>query len=277
MSSPIDTSWTRRALFGLVAVIAFPARSEGFDHTHEAWTRLLSKHVVLLANGNASKVDYAGMASDRTALNDYLASLSSLSTPLFARLDTRRQLAFLINAYNAFTIQLILTQYPRLASIKDLGSLWQSPWKKRFFSLLGNETSLDDIENGMLRAPGSFDDPRIHFAINCASIGCPALRPEAYVAQQLDAQLDAQAAKFLADRSRNRWNPERQRLEVSMLFDWFGDDFRRGFRGISSPGTLFARHADALADASADRERIRTLRVELGFLPYDWSLNDVRT
>lgn len=277
MSSPFNTSWTRRALFGLVAVIAVPARSEGFDHTHEAWTRLLSKHVVLRADGNASKVDYAGMASDRGALNDYLASLSSLSSPLFARLDARHQLAFLVNAYNAFTIQLILTRYPRIASIKDLGSLWQSPWNKRFFSLLGNETSLDDIENGMLRAPGRFDDPRIHFAINCASIGCPALRPEAYVAQQLDAQLDAQAAKFLADRSRNRWNPERQRLEVSMLFDWFGDDFRRGFRGISSPEALFARHADALADASADRERIRSLRAELGFLPYDWSLNDVRT
>jgi hypothetical protein len=276
MNSAVKIMCTRRALFGLVGVIAFPVRSEGFDHTHEPWTRLLSKHVVLRADGNASKVDYAGMASDRAALNDYLARLSSLDSSSFARLDTRQQLAFLINAYNAFTIELILTRYPRLASIKDLGSLWQSPWKKRFFSLLGNETSLDDIENGMLRRPGRFDDPRIHFAINCASIGCPALRPEAYGAQQLDTQLDAQAATFLADRARNRWNPERQRLEVSMLFDWFGDDFRRGFRGLSSPEALFARHADVLADRPADRERIRTLRAELGFLPYDWSLNDVR-
>jgi hypothetical protein len=99
---------------------------------------------------------------------------------------------------------LILTKYPELESIKDLGSVFSSPWKKKFFSLLGQERSLDDIEHGMIRAPGAFDDPRIHAGVVCASIGCPMLRPEAFTPEKLDAQLDDGMKRFLADGTRNR-------------------------------------------------------------------------
>jgi hypothetical protein len=264
---------------GLLAALALavgatstPAQGR-FDHLHLAWQRLLARHVLPLRGGQASQIDYAGMAAERAALQAYLGSLSALSDKQFQAFDKPQQLAFLINAYNAFTVELILTRWPRLASIKDLGSFLQSPWKPKWITLLGNPVSLDDIEHEMLRQRGRYDDPRVHFAVNCASIGCPALREEAFVAERLDAQLDEQTRRFLADRSRNRYNPSKDRLEVSKIFDWFGEDFRAGYRGIGSLPAFLARHAELLADKPADRERIRAMTVAIDFLDYDWQLN----
>lgn len=183
--------------------------------------------------------------------------------------------AFLVDAYNAFTVELVLTKYPALKSIKGLGSLFGSPWKPQWVPLLGGRVSPDDIEHGMLRAAGRYDDPRVHFAVNCASIGCPALREEAFVAGRLESQLDDQARRFVSDRTRNRFDPRRQRLELSKIFDWFGEDFRGGHRGIDSLPGFLARHADVLADAAADRDRSRAGQVRVAFAGYDWSLNDV--
>jgi hypothetical protein len=265
----------RRLLLGAAAAAVAPAWAQTFDHTHAAWTALLKKHVVLLRGGQASQLDYAGVAAERAALQAYLATLSAVTEPVFQALARPQQMAFLINAYNAFTVALVLGRYPALKSIKDLGSLLQSPWKPKFVPLFGTQVSLDDIEHGMLRAPGRYADPRVHFGVNCASIGCPALREEAFVAERLDAQLDAQALRFLSDRSRNRFNPARSRLEVSKIFDWFGDDFRQGQRGITSLPAFLARHADVLADTPADRERVRTQQAPVSFADYDWALNDV--
>lgn len=111
-------------------------------------------------------------------------------------------MAFLINAYNAYTVEWILTRYPNLKSIKDLGSFLQSPWQKKFFSLLGEERHLDWIEHEQL--PPLYSDPRVHAAVNCASIGRPALRNEAFTATRLEAQLEDGMQRFLADRTRNR-------------------------------------------------------------------------
>ncbi len=264
---------------GAAAWLVLPMRPAGaasFDHRHAAWTALLARHVVLLDGGRASRVRYAGMAADRSALKAYLSTLSSVGADAFAAFDRPQREAFLLNAYNAFTVDLVLTRYPDLRSIKDLGSLFQSPWKQAFVPLFGKTLSLDDIEHGMLRAPGRYDDPRVHFAANCASISCPMLREEAYVADRLDAQLDEQARRFMSDRSRNRWSTATGRLEVSKIFDWYGDDFARGHRGIDSAAAFYARYADLLADAPADRDRIRSLKAPVAFLDYDWSLNDAR-
>ncbi len=273
-------SLTRRALLGSAALLALPvpltATAQTFDTSHAAWTALLNKHVQVLNGGKASQLRYAGMAADRAALKAYLTALSSVSAATFAAWPKPQQMAFLINAYNAWTVELILTRYPKLVSIKDLGSLIQSPWKQKFVPLLGGTVSLDHIEHELLRERGRFDDPRIHFAVNCASIGCPPLREEAFVAERLDAQLDEQAQRFLSDRSRNRWNAATGRLEVSKIFDWYGDDFRQGHRGINSLAAYLSRFADTLADAPADRERIREQRAGLAYLDYDWKLNDAR-
>ena len=258
----------------LGAAAAAPAAAQAFDHSHAAWTALLKKHVVLLGGGKASQLRYAGMAAERAPLKAYTDSLSAVGSAAFNGFSKPQQMAFLINAYNAFTVELILTRYPQLASIRDLGSLLSSPWKPKFIKLLGTEMSLDNVEHDTLRAKGRFEDPRIHFAVNCASVGCPMLREEAFVAERLEAQLDEQALRFMSDRSRNRYADGK--LELSKIFDWYGGDFKLGHMGIASLAAFAARYANQLADAPADRERIKAMTVDIAFLDYDWKLNDAR-
>ena len=258
----------------LGAAAAAPAAAQAFDHSHAAWTALLKKHVVLLGGGKASQLRYAGMAAERAPLKAYTDSLSAVGSAAFNGFSKPQQMAFLINAYNAFTVELILTRYPQLASIRDLGSLLSSPWKPKFIKLLGTEMSLDNVEHDTLRAKGRFEDPRIHFAVNCASVGCPMLREEAFVAERLEAQLDEQALRFMSDRSRNRYADGK--LELSKIFDWYGGDFKLGHKGIASLAAFAARYANQLADTPADRERIKAMTVEIAFLDYDWKLNDAR-
>ena len=199
----------------------------------------MRKQVKPLRGGQASQVRYAGFKADSAALNRYLDSLSAVTEAAFKTFSKPQQMAFLINAYNAFTVALILTKYPAITSIKDLGSLFSSPWKPKRIALLGSKVSLDDIEHGMLRERGRFDDPRVHFAVNCASIGCPPLREEAFVAERLDTQLDEQTSRFMSDRTRNRFAAASARLEVSKIFDWYGEDFKLGHRGIGSLAGAF--------------------------------------
>jgi hypothetical protein len=247
---------------------------QAFDHSHAAWDALLKQHVRWLPDNKQSRVAYAAMAADRAALKAVLEAYSAVTPAQFAAFSRPQQMAFLINAYNAFTVELILTRYPQLASIRDLGSLLSSPWKPKFIKLLGTEMSLDNIEHDTLRAKGRYDDPRIHFAVNCASVGCPMLREEAFVAERLEAQLDEQALRFMSDRSRNRYADGK--LELSKIFDWYGGDFKLGHKGINSLAAFAARYANQLADAPADRERIKAMTVDIGFLDYDWKLNDAR-
>ncbi len=270
--------WLGLALATTATGLPLPlrAQSAGFDHSHAAWTALLRKHVRLLRGGQATQVAYAGFQADRAALKAYLDSLSAVAPGSFGAWSKAERQAFLTNAYNAFTVELILTRYPDLKSIKDLGSLLSSPWKPQWISLLGGKVSLDDIEHAMLRKRGEYDDPRVHFAVNCASIGCPALREEAFVAARLDAQMDEQTLRFMSDRTRNRYNAQRGRLELSKIFDWYGEDFRLGHRGIASLPAFAARYADQLADAPADRAHIRAGSVDIAFTDYDWALNDAR-
>jgi hypothetical protein len=258
---------------GLIIMLMAAAAWADFDHGHAPWDGLLKRHVRLIDDGHASQLDYRGMAAERQVLQGYLASLTAVSEQAYERFSKAQRLAFLINAYNAFTVELVLSRYPDLKSIKDLGSLFQSPWKKRFFTLLGAERSLDDIEHGMIRAPGVFDEPRIHFAVNCASVGCPMLRAEAYTADKLDAQLEDAMRRFLADRSRNRFDAASGSLLVSKIFDWYRGDFEKGYRGFSSLDATFARYAELLADTPEAQEAVRRGGLNIRYLAYDWSLN----
>lgn len=261
-------------ILAILAALALATPAVAFDHAHAAWTELLRAHVKIHAGGNASAVDYAAMAKARPRLKAYLDELSAVGEGEYAQWNKARQLGFLINAYNAYTVELILTRYPDLASIKDLGSFLQSPWKKRFFNLLGKERSLDEIEHGMIRAPGAFDDPRIHVAVVCASIGCPMLRAEAYVAERLDDQLEDGMRRFLADPTRNRFDESDGRLRVSKIFDWYDADFQRGHKGIDSLKTLFARYARQLSTSPEGRARVAAGDYKIEHLEYDWRLND---
>ncbi len=238
------------------------------DHSHAAWDGLLRKHVVLLGGGKASQLDYAGMARERAALKVYLDGLSLVSQEDFERWPRAERMAFLINAYNAFAVEKVLTRYPAIGSIWDFGRIFGNPFKDEFFTLLGRKRSLDGIEHRLLRPV--FREPRVHYAVNCASVGCPMLREEAYAAARLDAQLEEQARRFLSDRSRNRYDAGSGRLQVSRIFDWYAEDFEPRAR-------YFAAHADLLAGDAAARAAISAGRAPVEFLDYDWTLNDSRS
>ncbi|HEU4351535.1 MAG TPA: DUF547 domain-containing protein [Burkholderiales bacterium] len=242
-----------------VAVVLFSTSVAALDHSHGAWSVLLKKHVVLLDAGKASQMNYAGMAQDHAALKAYLQELSSVSEVEFDRWTKAEQMAFLINAYNAYTVEKILTRYPDIRSIWDFGKFFGNPFRDEFFSLLGHRTSLDGIEHGVLRK--RYREPRIHYAVNCASIGCPMLREQAYVAARLDGQLEEQTRRFLSDRTRNRFRDGR--LEVSKIFDWYKEDFE-------PREEYFVRYAGVLGMPPGARPR-------LVFLDYDWALNDSRS
>lgn len=244
-----------------------------FDRTHAQFDALLKKHVRWSQAGTASQVDYAGFLVDRAPLKRYLGSLAAVGADEFATWPSVDRQAFLINAYNAATIDLVLNRYPNLHSIKDLGGLFSSPWGQTLVLLFGKLRSLDDIEHVMLRGARDYRDPRIHFAVNCASIGCPALRPEAYVGGRLQGQLDDQTRRFLRDTSRNRFDVRAGVLRVSKIFDWYAEDFVRLSGGVRP---FLARYPGELALDAAGTSRLVSGKGALAFGEYDWTLNGRR-
>ena len=243
----------------------FCTSAVALDHSYAQWDGLLKKHVVVLEGGKASRVRYAGFAQDRAALERYLGELSAVKQAEFARWTREQQMAFLINAYNAFTVAKVLSRYPDIKSIWDFGKIFGNPFKDRFFVLLEKSFSLDEIEHENLRK--NYRDPRIHFALNCASVGCPMLREEAYLSAHLERQLEEQAARFLSDHTRNRLAGGR--LEVSKIFDWYKEDFE-------PRDAYFARYARALADDAQGQALVASGKAPLSFLDYDWALNDAK-
>lgn len=238
-----------------------------FEHRHPQWTALLARHVTWVKPGYASHVDYPGFKQDQVELDGYLAVLSNVPRKHYDNWSRDQRLAFLINTYNAFTVKLVTENYP-LDSIKDIGGMFGSPWTQAFIPLFGQRLTLNQIEHSMIREPGVFDEPRIHFAVNCASIGCPALRTEAYVASELDAQLEDSQRRFLSDRTRNHFQASNGYFQVSKIFKWYADDFAK--HSGSLPAYL-NRQATLLAPARQLKQAQNAIKVE--FLDYDWSLN----
>lgn len=253
----------------MLAGLAGLVQAEALDST--SWDRLLKIHVQTLRNGQASEVDYDGLKAEHTSLQSYLASTSKVTRVEFARWSNPAQLAFLVNAYNAWTVELVLTGYPGIKSIKDLGSFIQSPWKKRFIALLGEIRLLDDIEHGLIRNSGRYNDPRIHFAVNCASIGCPALRREAFVAERINEQLEDATHKFLSDQTRNR--VESSTVKISSIFKWYGQDFEKGWRSADTLGQFLALYSGPLGLNVDTASQLSAGKLDIEFLDYDWRLN----
>ena len=257
----------------LISSVLLVTQAQGASFDHSTWDKLLQAHVRILEEGRMSQVDYAGLSAKRSELHEYLQSLAKVDRETFDSWSGDEQLAFLINAYNGWTVELILTKYPNLDSIKDLGSIFQSPWKKSFIPLLGETRSIDDIEHGLIRGSGRYNDQRIHFAVNCASIGCPALRPEAYRGEVLQQQLDDATNHFLGDRSRNRLNG--QVLEISPIFKWYQEDFTRGWRSVFSLAGFLANYKEALGLTEKESRSLAAGDITIRFLDYDWRLNSL--
>ena len=211
---------------------------------HSKWTVLLQKHVD--ENGF---VNYQNFAQDREELNEYLGYLSSFSPD--ASWSVQEQLAYYINLYNAYTVQLILDNYPT-ASIKDLNG----PWTKAFVPVGNKRLSLGGIENSILR---KMNEPRIHFAINCASFSCPKLLNEAFTASKIDAQLDLVTRDFV-NSDRNQITPSK--AQVSQLFNWYAKDYLTN--GTATVKAFINRYSEVKISNDTTLE----------FLEYDWSLNE---
>lgn len=254
--------------FGMV----HSARALSFDHS--TWDGITQRHVKDLSENEpnqATAVDYTAIALENALLDDYLNEISRVSKTEFDGWDNDQQLAFLINGYNAATVRLVLTGYPEIESIKDLGNFIFSPFRKDFISLFGDIVSLDDIENKFIIDSDRYNDPRIHFALNCASISCPALRNEAYDGDQLDAQLNDQMKNFLADRNRNRL--EGSTLRVSKIFRWYDDDFENGWQNIASLEAFLGHNADALELSPTQTKALSEGKIKIRYFDYDWNLN----
>lgn len=203
------------------------------------------------------RVDYQGFKNRETELDQYLKVLENVDS---GRLSHNHRFAFYINAYNAWTIKLILSAYPEISSIKELGSLFKSPWEKEICRIDGKKMSLDDIEHGILRP--HFKDTRIHFAVNCASKSCPPLRSEPYEGDRLEEQLDEMTEAFINDPQNN--SIKNNTLYVSRIFKWYGEDFDNDLIGF------FFKYAKGDLRQKLGNDKTKLM---VKYLDYDWSLN----
>lgn len=228
---------------------------KGNKTSHGEWNKLLKKHV-----DNKGMVDYNGMAADVSKLDDYLADISK--NPPAKNWDKNEKMAYWINAYNAFTVKLILDHANEgIKSIKDIGKKPQipfvnTPWDIKFINIGGQEYDLNNIEHGILRK--QFTDPRFHFAIVCAAESCPRLRNEAFEGSKLDKQLDDEGAYFLNNKFKNDITEKKAKL--SPLFKWYSKDWEQNGKSVME---WVNKYSDTQI----------TDKTNIGYTDYSWKLN----
>ncbi len=229
---------------------------------HSAWDKMLKAHVK--PDGDLNRVDYAAWTRDsRDDLRAYIERLEQTDT---ASLPRPEQYAYWVNLYNAVTVALILKHYP-VDTIRDIdispGFFTRGPWGAELVTVGGVKLSLDNIEHDILRV--NWDDPRVHYAVNCASVGCPNLARDAYTGDNLDDQLDAAARAYIASPRGVRFDGGR--VTASKIYSWYDEDF-----GNSEAGVI--AHLRKYANGETAR-RLSGLS-SIDNYAYDWSLNDVR-
>ncbi len=229
---------------------------------HAAWDAMLKKHVQ--PDGHLNRVDYA--AWKRESRDELLAYIERMEQIDVAGLTRAEQYAYWVNLYNAVTVALILKHYP-VATIRDIdispGFFADGPWGAKLVAVGGVELSLDNIEHDILRKV--WDDPRVHYAVNCASVGCPNLARDAYRGETLDTQLDAAARAYIASPRGVQFSGGR--VIASKIYSWYDEDF-----GNSEAGVI--KHVSQYAEGEA-ASRLSGLS-SIDDYEYDWSLNDVR-
>lgn len=231
--------------------------SAGFDHVHSAFARVLDRFV------STNGVDYAGLKAQPADLDAYLDEVARVSGPDFEEWSRPQRLALLINLYNAATLKLVVDHHP-VTGIRKIGGWLTSPWELPVVRLWGRTNSLDWLEHGIIRP--RYAEPRIHFAVVCAAKGCPPLRTEPFIAERLDAQLDDQTRRFLAQRDKNRLDVATRTLHLSPIFKWYRGDFEIDGDGLQQ----FLRPYFSEAEVPVlDDPKLR-----IRFTDYDWSLNE---
>ncbi|MDJ0622949.1 MAG: DUF547 domain-containing protein [Desulfocapsaceae bacterium] len=242
-------------IFCLALMLGMANEPQAKEELHTIWAELLDKHV------NGGVVDYHGFKKDEDQLDAYLDVLDATDPE---QLPENKRLALWLNAYNAYTVKLILDNFEEgqpVKSIRDIGGFFSGPWDIKFCRVGGEVYTLDNIEHDIIRP--RFQEPRIHFAVNCASQGCPPLISEPYVGAQLDEQLTSSTVNFINDKEFNYLDGST--LYVTKIFKWFSEDFNEGV-------VSFVRKY-----AKADlQNRLAELgdNVRVKYLDYDWSLNN---
>lgn len=258
----------------LTVVITRSTHANDFDHTHRAWDAILQDHV---DNG---RVDYVALLANRTALNTYTQALGAVRKREIAGWSRQQRLAYWINAYNAFTFNAVLDHWPlkrrglkgRLYpanSIRQIPGVWDSlTWRA------GGETvTLNAIEHDKLRR--ELNEPRIHFAVVCASIGCPDLLNRAFRADHVDEQLDRATRSFVSNPQKVRVDLATRTLYLSPIFKWFREDFDAftGATGYGKWSGVVSFWLQQLDTETMKRAKGNVLTIE--WLDYDWSLNQL--
>jgi hypothetical protein len=243
------------------------------DFDHSAWDRVLKKYVT-----EDGRVDYAALKENRAELDGYIAQLAARSPESHPQdfPTPAAQLAYWINAYNALMANGVLNHWP-IKSVREIGVLPFAVFRAKDYTAGGKKVSLNDIEHGIIRK--QFAEPRINFALVCASLGCPKLRREAFTPDRLEEQLEDSARYFLSESRNLSVDAERNRVTLSKIFDWYGSDFEKHVRakGISATGHPILDYAQLYAD-EATRDAIAALKKpRVAYSDYSWEINAVST
>ena len=235
-------------------ILFLPTQQTFAQIKHDAFTQLLQKHV-----STDGKVNYKGFIKDSIQLKQYLKQLSK--NPPTNQWTKQEQMAFWINAYNAFTIDLVIRHYP-VKSIKDIGSSIQipfvnTPWDIKFIKIGKEQLDLNNIEHSKLRK--QFGDARLHMVLVCASKSCPSLSREAYEANTLEQQLNDASKKFLTDKTKNQIQTQQSKL--SMIFRWYAMDFNKNGKKV-------------LDFVNQHQSTPINTKTKIDYLDYDWNLNE---
>ncbi len=242
--------------------------STSFDPGYKIYATVLAKSV----NGEA--IDYKQLKENRLSLDTVVAQFSALSSEAYARMTTSESMTFWINAYNAITLRSIIDAYP-VQSIRDIKGVW----KEKQWNVAGRIVTLDEIEHSILRP--DYKDPRVHFAVNCASVGCPPLLPVPFKPEQLDSQLHEVSAQFVNHLTRNKIDINRATISTTQIFEWFGDDFIALYGGDQQFSYLEKKDAAIMnfIYTYANETNANLLssyeKWSLEYYDYDWSLNDI--
>ena len=249
-------SWMEKIIMKLILLLLLSFNVLAFDQTHFEWDKILKKYTV--QEGNQVLFNYQELKKTPAEFEGYLRTLSNLKRVEFKSFSKKEKLAFWINVYNAFTVKLIIDNYP-VKSIKDIGGWFGSPWKIKFLEIFNKKISLDTVEHGIIRK--DFNEARIHFAVNCASFGCPSLLPEAFTGKGLELQLDKAAKNFLTNTAKNKYVESSKTIYMSKIFKWYGDDFKSqygSYKKFASKYITFPTNA------------------QVDWLDYDWNLNQIK-
>ena len=243
-------------------------------------------------------VNYRKMTEDHKNLNDFLIAMAHLDLKAYQSWDEKAQIAFWINAYNALTLKVIIDHYPIKAGLLSglvypANSIRRIPgvWDKFQFLVMGKKMTLNEIEHGVLRGEnkdlveryGRFYEPRIHVALVCAAMSCPALRNEPFVGDKLDEQLIGQTRRFVSNSTRFRITRDPGKVYLSSIFKWFGEDLVTGYKpdvgfavGGSDAETATLHFVSGYLPA-ADAEFLKAGEYSIKYLKYDWTLNELKT